>query len=56
MVQRYFYKLSFYVRSAEYSGAKTIFINLEPMNPKNHYFQQEYIGKAEQLLPELFDI
>ncbi|VEP11276.1 Transcriptional regulator, Sir2 family protein [Hyella patelloides LEGE 07179] len=45
-----------YVRSAEYSGAKTIFMNLEPMNPKNHYFQQEYIGEAEQLLPELFDI
>ena len=24
----------------EYSGAKTILINLEPMKPKNHYFQQ----------------
>lgn len=44
-----------YVRSAEYLGAKTILINLEPMNPRNLYFQQEYLGKAEELLPKLFE-
>ncbi|MDJ0530898.1 MAG: Sir2 family NAD-dependent protein deacetylase [Xenococcaceae cyanobacterium MO_207.B15] len=45
-----------FVRSAEYSGARTILINLEPTNPKNPYFKEEYIGKAEEILPELFKI
>ncbi len=44
------------VRGAEYSGARTILVNLEPMNPRNPYFQEEYIGKAEELLPELFKV
>lgn len=43
-----------YVRSAEYVGARTILINLEPMNPPNPYFKEEYIGKAEEILPILF--
>lgn len=45
-----------YVRSAEYSGARTILINLEATNPKNPYFKEEYIGKAEELLPELLNL
>ncbi|MGK7942613.1 MAG: NAD-dependent deacetylase [Crocosphaera sp.] len=43
-----------FVRSADYSGARTILINLEPMNPKNPYFQEEYLGLAEELVPILF--
>ena len=42
-----------FVRSADYSGARTILINLEKMQPKNPYFQEEYLGYAEDLLPVL---
>ncbi|MEH2262871.1 SIR2 family NAD-dependent protein deacylase [Nostoc sp.] len=45
-----------FVRSADYVGARTIFINMEPMKPKNPYFQEEYLGRAEELLPLLFNI
>jgi NAD-dependent deacetylase len=45
-----------YVRSAKYSGARTILINLEKINPKNPYFQEEYLGKAEDLLPKLLNL
>lgn len=43
-----------YVRSAQYSGAFTIYVNREKMNPPNPYFAQEVIGKAEEVLPQLF--
>jgi NAD-dependent deacetylase len=43
-----------YVRSADYAGARTILINLEPMNPRNPYFAEEYLGRAEDLIPLLF--
>jgi NAD-dependent deacetylase len=42
-----------FVRSADYAGARTILVNLEPMNPKNPYFKEEYLGKAEEVLPTL---
>ncbi len=42
-----------YVRSADYAGARTILMNLEPMNPRNPYFHEEYIGSAETLVPAL---
>ncbi|WP_444997276.1 SIR2 family NAD-dependent protein deacylase [Aliikangiella sp. IMCC44359] len=42
-----------FVRSAEYADAKTILVNLEPMEPKNPAFQDEINGKAEELLPRL---
>jgi NAD-dependent deacetylase len=35
---------------------RTILINLEATNPKNTYFQEEYLGKAEELLSELLNI
>lgn len=47
--------VSNYVRSADYAGARTILINLEPMKPKNPYFHEEYLGLAEELVPLLFD-
>ena len=45
-----------FVRSAEYAGARTIYVNLEPMDPPNPAFKESYFGKAEELLSELFGI
>ena len=42
-----------FVRGAEYAGARTVLVNLTPMMPPNPYFQEEYLGKAEELLPFL---
>jgi len=42
-----------YVRGAEYAGARTIYVDLEPMNPRNPAFKEEHLGHAEALLPEL---
>ena len=48
------YPASGFVRSADYAGARTILINLEPMEPKNPYFKEEYLGAASELVPLLF--
>lgn len=42
-----------YVRSAEYAGARTILVNLEPMTKPNPAFKEQYLGHAEKVLPEL---
>jgi len=42
-----------FVRSAEYAGARTVYVNLEPMSPPNPAFKEVFLGKAEELLPEL---
>lgn len=42
-----------YVRSAEYAGARTILVNLESMAKPNPAFQEQYLGPAEIVLPEL---
>lgn len=42
-----------FVRSAAYVGARTIIVNLEPIDPPNPYFQEEYLGRAEEILPLL---
>jgi len=42
-----------FVRSAEYAGARTIYINLEPMDPPNRAFAEVHLGRAEDLLPVL---
>jgi NAD-dependent deacetylase len=42
-----------YVRSAEYEGARTILVNLEPMRPRNPAFQEEVLGRAEVIVPGL---
>jgi NAD-dependent deacetylase len=42
-----------FVRSAAYAGARTILVNLERMAPVNPAFGEEYIGPAEELLPQL---
>lgn len=42
-----------FVRSADYAGARTIFVNLTPMEPHNPYFKEQILGKVEELLPAL---
>jgi NAD-dependent deacetylase len=42
---------STYVRSAAYAGARTIYVNREPMSEPNPAFQEQYTGLAEDLLP-----
>ncbi len=45
-----------FVRSAEYAGARTIYVNIEPMKQKNPAFKEEYLGQAEVLLPQLLGV
>ncbi|MBD3307753.1 NAD-dependent deacylase [candidate division KSB3 bacterium] len=47
------YPAAGFVQSARNAGARTILVNLEPMDPPNPAFQEEYLGKAEELLPRL---
>jgi NAD-dependent deacetylase len=42
-----------FVRSAEYAGARTVLVNLEPMEPRHPAYDEEYLGRAEELLPIL---
>jgi NAD-dependent deacetylase len=42
-----------FARAAEYAGARTVYVNLEPMDPPNPAFQESYFGRAEELLPAL---
>jgi NAD-dependent deacetylase len=44
---------SSFVRSAEYAGARTIYVNLEPMDLPNPAFQETVLGRAEEVLPRL---
>jgi len=42
-----------FVRAAEFAGARTVYINREPMCPPNPAFREVYLGHAEELLPRL---
>jgi NAD-dependent deacetylase len=42
-----------FVRGAAYAGARTIYVNLEPMEPFNPAFQEVVLGRAEVVLPEM---
>ena len=42
-----------FVRGAAYNRARTVLVNLTPMDVKNPYFQEEYLGRAEEILPQL---
>lgn len=46
---------SSYARSAAYNEARTIYVNLEPMDPPNPYFQETHLGPAEDVLPAILD-
>lgn len=43
-----------FVEWAKYAGAFTVLVNLEPMDIRNRSFDQEILGKAEEILPNLF--
>lgn len=45
-----------FVRGAEYAGARTVFINLEPLDPPNPAFQQTVLGRAGEVLPALLGV
>lgn len=45
-----------FVRSAAYEGARTVYVNLEPMSPTNPAFQETYLGPAENVLSELLAV
>lgn len=42
-----------FVRGAKYAGAWTLLLNLTPMQPRHPDFDQEVLGRAEELLPFL---
>jgi NAD-dependent deacetylase len=42
-----------FVRAAEYAGARTVLANLEPMTPRHPAYGEEYLGRAEEILPVL---
>lgn len=44
---------SAFVNGAKYAGARTILVNLEPMDPPNKAFDVELLGTAESLVPQL---
>lgn len=44
-----------FVRGAAYAKARTILVNLTPMQPKNPFFGEEYLGRAEEILAQWLD-
>jgi NAD-dependent deacetylase len=42
-----------FVRAAEYARARTVLVNLEPMRPRHPAYDEEYLGRAEEVLPVL---
>lgn len=44
-----------FVRGAAYNKARTIMVNLTPMETRSPYFGEEYLGRAEEVLPNLLD-
>jgi NAD-dependent deacetylase len=42
-----------FVRSAELCRARTVLINLEPMKPRHPAYDEEYLGRAEEIAPIL---
>lgn len=45
-----------FVRNADYAGARTVYVNLEPLGGQNRYFRETVLGPAEAVLPELFGL
>ena len=45
-----------YVRAARFEGARTVYVNLEPMAPPNPEFQETVLGPADEVLPKLLGV
>jgi len=43
-----------FVRGTDYAGARTIYINVDPLVPPNSYFHEVILGRAEEILPDIF--
>lgn len=43
-----------FVRSAEYAGARTVLVNLETLERDSSAFADHFIGRAEELLAQIF--
>jgi NAD-dependent deacetylase len=48
------YPASKFVRWAFERGARTVYLNLESLDEENAYFKEEYLGRAEEMLPLVF--
>lgn len=47
------YPAAGFVRAARHAGARTVLVNLEPLEEPDDSFQEEYLGRAEEILPVL---
>ncbi len=47
------YPANGYMRSARYTGAETVYINLEPLIGSEDSFDRTILGKAEEVLPRI---
>ena len=47
------YPAAGYVRTALQAGARTVYINLEPLDESNPFFHDQFVGPAEELVPRL---
>ncbi len=45
---------SSFVRAAEFARARTVLVNLTPMVPRHPGYDEEILGRAEELVPALF--
>jgi NAD-dependent deacetylase len=48
------YPANKFVRWAFERGARTVYLNLESLGDENIYFKEEYLGKAEEIMPRIF--
>lgn len=45
-----------YVRAAKFEGARTVYVNLEPMRAANPAFDETVLGRADDVLPKLLNV
>jgi NAD-dependent deacetylase len=45
-----------FVRAAELARARTVLVNLTPMQPRHPAYDEEILGRAEELVPALFAV
>jgi NAD-dependent deacetylase len=48
------YPANKFVRWAFERGARTVYLNLESLGDENVYFKEEYLGRAEEIVPLIF--
>lgn len=50
------YPAAGFFREADYAGARTVLVNLEPPSPPNPYVHEVHLGRAEEILPRLLGL